>query len=218
MRGSPLLFACTLLGAAPALALSPPAGCGVALEVQYSSCLMSVTWRCDADPEGVRWTALVGEDGLHRVRRLDDEFQWLETIYYPDGRRVQLAPNPVDPASLTELLDTGYDSYDFTLSYDDGSTLRYSGFDRLTGEETVIDGVTLLRTEFEYQAHDARGTLRGSGSGQQYVSAAHRLFLFGEMVDASGTRRLDDPVRLIAPGESGFGASEPIYGCGGLTS
>ena len=54
-----------------------------------------------------------------------------------------LDPAPVDPASFSELVAEGMDTWDFGLSKDDGTGSRASGYDRLTGQSVVIDGISL---------------------------------------------------------------------------
>ncbi|WP_208348170.1 hypothetical protein [Pseudaestuariivita rosea] len=201
---------------------TPPAGCDAHLTIQYRGCLMNNIWTCEADSPGDKWMALFTSDGPRRVRRVDSEFQWLET-YYVNPAATELMQNPApDPASLAELFETSYDTYDFVKSIKGDATrqpLRYVGYDRLTGEETVIDGERLLNTEYSYSVSLPNGDVIQTRGGRQYVHPEERIFLFGTSQNADGSDRTDHtPVEFIRPGEPGFFATRPRYDCDALMS
>ncbi|NSX54037.1 hypothetical protein [Parasulfitobacter algicola] len=224
MKKLVLMIALTFGSVAPVLAqqFTPPNGCKGHLTVQYRGCLMNNIWTCEADNPGDKWMALFTDRGPSRVRKVDDEFQWLET-YYINPVATELMQNPApDPASLAELFATNYDTYDFVKSIKGNATrqpLRYVGYDRLTGEETVIDGERLLNTEYSYSASWPNGEVAQTRTGRQYVHPEERIFLFGTSANADGTERTDHtPVEFIRPGEPGFFSSKPRYDCDVLMS
>lgn len=220
-----LIAMATLVGAPVAVsaqsAFSPPQGCTGTLTVQGRACLVTHVWTCEADPPGEQWIALGGEAGPFMVRKVDAEFQWLET-YFANPPRVETMDQPApDPGSITTLLAEGYDSFDFTVTYSDGTPAeRIVGHDRLTGEEVVIDGEPLLRTEFAYEVISPDGSVIEQRAGRQFVSPAHRLFFLGTDWDQATPADISDasPVQFIYPGEPGFFAFSPKYDCGVVMS
>ena len=49
--------------------------------------------------------------GISRVRKVDREFQWLETILMNPVRTERMVVPAPDPENITELLETGADTY-----------------------------------------------------------------------------------------------------------
>jgi hypothetical protein len=205
----------------PALAVTwtPPAGCEAYVTVQSRSCIVSHLFRCEGDPAGDQWRVDMGQEGEFFYSHIDSEGQWLESY----GAAQQLLdPAPADPASITNLLASGLDTADFSVSRDDGTGSRFSGFDRLTGKEVEIDGVMLLQTEIDYTEYDRAGTVVGQVRGNEFIHPDWRTFLGG-----AGERDLRDgkwlpidgsPVEFAFPGEDGFLATEPKYDCDALTA
>lgn len=216
------LAALLVLAAGPALAVTefqPPQGCEGVLTVQAKTCLVSLVWQCGHDAPGEQWVAMFTGMGPFQVRKIDRDFQWLET-YYTD-RTERMEADPKDPASLTELISTGHDTYDFVVTTDDGAPPeRVVGFDRLTGERVEIDGEPLLRTEFAYQSVTPDGELIYAGAGAQFVSERHHLFFLGTSWDQAAPEDVFDatPVEFIYPGEAGFFEAVPRYDCGAILS
>jgi len=216
-----------LAAALPAQAQSPkfavPPGCEAFLTVQMKSCLVSHYFTCADDPEGHRWGATLTENGPVALALVDEEYQWLRTILLFAGVTEPLREPSDAPASLSELLDTGLDSFDFemvTSGAISGQVNRYQGFDRLTGETVTIDGEPLLVTEFaltEYQD----GEQVYARKGNQFVTERFGLFLGGVESETDGveTAQTDrSPVQLIEPGEPGFLDARPIFDCGAVLS
>lgn len=215
--------ACAAAIAAPAMAqtFEPPQGCEGVLTIQSRSCLVVHTWTCEGDAPGEQWMALFTSRGPFNVRKLDNEFQWLET-YFADPQAVETMQVPApDPESITVLLEDGIDTYDFTISNDRGTPdERIRGFDSLTGESVVIDGEPLLRTEFGYEVTLPDGTVQYRGAGAQFLSERHRLFILGLSWDQDTPDDITDasPVEFVYPGEPGFFSQRPKYDCGGVLS
>ncbi len=210
-----------LLALSPALAqaqsFSVPEGCDAVLTVQHKGCAMVNVWQCEADPAGDKWIALIGENGVFSVQHIDNEFQWLDS-YKPSGTETLVQPAP-DPASMTDLLRTGIDTWDFTIEKPNGAE-RNVGYDALSGVEVVIDDEPLLQTDFEGRIIGADGVEVDGGLGRQYVSVKHRLFFFGESWDADTPDDVLDmsPVEFIYPGEDGFFSDRPKFECGVIES
>lgn len=211
-----------VLAALPAGAgtFRPPAGCEVYLTVQSRSCKVSNHYRCAADPPGDQWRADFGVNGLYFVSRIDAETQWVES-HQSDGTTDRLEPGAADPASFTELLATGRDTFDFATVTDTGLRETIRGSDRLTGESVVIDGVTLRRTKYEIRATRDDGSLIWRGRGNEYVHPEWRIFLSGTgMVDLGEGWLPQDfsPVDFAFPGEPGFLTTTPLYDCEAMTA
>ena len=214
----PLTILGALMLAAPAVAqqsFAAPEGCTGTLTVQQKGCVMVNVWSCEADEPGDQWLALIGQGGLFSVQRVDSEFQWIETFKVTGNESLQQPAD--DPASLTELFSSQVDTWDFTINTIEGPQ-RNVGYDMLTGDSTVIDGVDLLVTEFQGRTLDGEGNEIESGSGRQYVSEDMRLFFFGQSWDAEDPQNVVDmaPVEFIFPGEPGFFSDKPIYECNEL--
>ncbi len=211
----PFLTLAALALASPVAAqqtFAAPEGCEAKLTVQHKGCVMINVWQCDADDEGDQWIALLTQAGVFSVQKVDAEFQWIES-YKVTGNETMMTPAD-DPASLTELFDTQLDTWDFTLETEDGIE-RNVGFDMLTGETTVIDGETLLNTEFQGRTLDGEGNEIEAGSGRQFVSDKHRLFFFGLAWDDARPDDIVDmsPIEFIYPDEPGFFSDTPKFEC-----
>jgi hypothetical protein len=199
---------------------TPPAGCTGWLTVQARACRVSNYYKCSQDAPGDQWRADFDQEGLFFASRIDSEAQWVESIDMSPMVRQTLDPNPEDPASFSELL-TGLDTFAFNLSRDNGEQSRVRGFDRLTGRSVMIDGVSLLETQFEYNETDATGTFLRRSRGNEYVHPDWRLFFAGpsEWDGGEGYVPLDgSPLQFIFPGEPGFFSTEPLYECDAVLS
>ena len=226
-----LLLAC--LAATPAFAqeappalpegrsFQPPAGCEAFLTVQMASCTVSHHFTCAADPEGWQRRVDMDEGGITYAGAVDAETQWMESAHFLSGHSERLAPDPADPASFSELVATGQDSFDFVTLSDEIGPTRYVGEDRLVGTET-IDGVTLDRTEFRVTAYDGEGNELWRTAGREYISREWRMFLSGTsstaLPDGETFEGDDTPLDFVRPDEPGFLAVSPRYGCGAIMS
>lgn len=208
-------------GSAMADSFTPPEGCTAYLTVQTMGCRVENHFTCEAEP-GHRWRVDHEEDGATFTARIDAEAQWVDSRSLISGLGRQTVFPAPDPASMTVLLSEGYDDFVFDERHSDGRVLRVEGFDRLTGEEIEIDGERLLRTEFSYRVTDPQtGALVDSGEGREFVSPRHRRFFSGITVyeTEDGALQFDrSPVQFAYPGEAGFGATDPIFGCGEMMS
>jgi hypothetical protein len=136
--------------------------------------------------------------------------------------RQVLDPSPADPASFSELMASGVDTWDFSLSKEDGTGSSATGYDRLTGQTVVIDGITLSQTEVEYTEYDRSGTVLRRARGNEYAHPEWRLFFAGpgetDLGDGQWLPIDGSPVEFIFPGEPGFLSTQPIYDCDALTA
>ncbi len=220
--GIALAFGLGAALSAGAQGFEPPQGCDAHLTIQYRGCLMNNVWTCPADAPGDKWMALFNDAGLLRIRRVDTNFQWLETYFMTIDLTEVMEETPNDPASLDTLFSSERDTYDFVVRQEGtmaGAPRRFVGYDRLTGAETVIDGERLLNTEYAYSVADANGRVLQRRIGRQYVHPDERIFLFGQSSDADGSNANDNtPAEFLRPGEAGFFATEPKYDCDVLMS
>lgn len=196
---------------------SMPAGCEAYVTIQSESCTVEHHFTCEGDPAGHQRRVSIGEGGLSYAGEIDNETQWINSFHVLSGHRERLESSPVEPASLSELIETGVDDYDFrTLSDEIGET-RYVGQDTLTGRKVTIDGVTLDETTYDLTAYDAAGNEIWSAKGNEFINRDWRMFMSGTGVVTTpdGTfDRTDRPVEFIFPGEPGFLSSRPKHGCG----
>jgi hypothetical protein len=230
MRPLAALFACALtLPVAPSAAqeasrlFQVPAGCEAFLTVQSRSCLVSHHWTCDADPEGTHWRATLDADGAFYLGFTDAEFRWLRSWSLRGGGTDTLIEPEEDPASVTELLETGSDSMVFSIREENAlGTFRrnYTGFDRLTGETVIVDGRELEVTEFTYEYDTPQGPRRTTGN--QFLHVGWRMFFGGLETVTEPTGETFEgnysPMEFAEPGEQGFLTMQPIYDCGDTMS
>lgn len=216
-----LLAAALLLPqAAAAGTFRPPAGCEGFVTVQQRSCKVSNHYRCAADPPGDQRRTDFGINGAYFQSRIDREAQWIESRD-SDGTIDMLELPAADPASFSELLATGLDRFDFTTLNSSGRREHIIGYDRLSGETVVIDGVTLQRTKYDVTATGGDGRMIWSARGGEFIHADWRLFLSGAgQVDLGEGWLPQDftPVDFVFPGEPGFFTTIPLYDCDPITA
>ena len=177
-------------------------------------------WTCEGDPEGTHWRMSMDGDGPFALSFTDSEFRWLLSYNLRSGAQTTIIEPEEDPASLSELFETGSDSMVFSTIYDNGAGLRirrdYTGFDRLTGATAEIDGRVLNRTEFSYEYDLGEGPRRVEGT--QYVHEGWRMFFGGlEVTELPNGERFESdnsPMEFAEPGERGFLTDQPLYDCG----
>jgi hypothetical protein len=204
--------------ATPAVAqeFSLPQGCQGYLTIQNSSCSVSHYFRCDEDTNGEQRRATMDEEGLSYVGRTGREAEWLESFHMRSGH-TERQSTVLDSMSMSELLANSVDTWDFSTDSLEIGTTQYVGFDRLTGESVEIDGVTLLRTEYELTAFDAAGTEMWKSVGAEYVSRDWRMFMGGLSSYITSDDQFDNddtPIEFINPGEPGYLSINPKFGCG----
>ena len=203
----------------PALAgtFTPPKGCTANLTVQSRGCIVSQFYTCEGDKTGDQWRADYDADGPFFLSKIDSDAQWLESYEFNPTTKEIMDPNPKDRASFSELVEKGLDTFDFTLSKDNGDHSRITGFDKLTGATATIDGMTLKQTEYEYTQTDDKGNVLRHSKGHEYIFESMRAFFSGhaEWEAEDGTWSSSDhaPVKFLTPGKPGFGATVPLFEC-----
>ena len=216
-----LILACLTAPAAPALAgtWSAPEGCEAFMTVQAKACRVSHYYRCTGDAPGDQWRVDMDQEGPFFFSRINSEAEWVESF---DPVRQILDPSPADPARFSELLASGVDTWDFTLSKEDGTGSRASGYDRLTGTTVVIDGITLSQTEVEFTEYDLAGNVLRRSRGNEYLHPDWRLFFAGpgetDLGDGQWLPIDGSPLQFVFSGEEGFLSSQPLFDCNALTA
>jgi hypothetical protein len=200
-----------------------PEGCTAFLTVQSRSCLIAHYWTCEADPEGTHWRVTLDQDGAFYLNYTDREFRWLRAFNLRSGSTDTLIEPEDDPASLSDLLETGSDTMAFSVREEraEGTFRRdYTGYDRLTGASVMVDGEELLVTDFAYQWQTEAGPRETEGS--QFVSPRLGLFFGGlETVTTPSGEVFEgnySPMEFAEPGEAGFLSTAPQYDCGDVMS
>lgn len=194
-----------------------PEGCSAYLTIQTEACSVDHIFTCEGDAEGTQRRAAIGQNGLSGYYQIDAETQWLESVDIFAQEIERLSENVTDPASISELVETGIDTYDFTTESDETGQTRYVGFDSLTGNQVTIDDVLLDETEYNITAYDAAGDVLWQSKGNEYISQRYGMFLSGTSevtVDGETFTIEDHPVEFIYEGEPGFLSANPKYGCG----
>lgn len=215
--GQALCLTLSLTGL-PALAAEwkPPAGCRLDMTVQQRSCTVAQHYRCEADAPGDQRVAYFTREGLVSESRIDAETRWMETTDLVSGTTDRLDPQAADHASLSTLLESGSDDFDFWTLSDAGERLRHIGRDELAGT-VEIDGERLDTTRFQLRTFSETGELLIGRSGSQFVSRSLGRFFGGIETSADWTGEVsetnDSPVRFIRPGQPGFGSTTPDYDC-----
>ncbi len=207
--------------AAPALAgtWTAPEGCEVFMTVQSKGCRVSHYYRCEADNPGDQWRVDLDQEGPFFYSKIDAEGQWVESY---DPIKQTLDPSPADPASYSELIAEGVDTWSFGLSKADGTGSRAEGYDRLTGQSFVIDGIALQQTEVDFTEYDLSGNVLRRSKGNEYVNPDWRLFFAGpgetDLGDGQWLPIDGSPMQFVFPGEEGFLSSQPLFDCDALTA
>ncbi|WP_303362090.1 hypothetical protein [Paracoccus sp. (in: a-proteobacteria)] len=196
---------------------TPPAGCRLEVTVQNRGCTVSQHFRCDADPEGYQRSAIFSQDGLTYLSVIDAETRWIESASPTVGMTDTLEDEAEAHASLSRLIETGRDDFDFWTVSNSGERLHHQGWDELTGETVIIDGVELEQTRFQLTTRFENGETMLTRSGQQFISRVMGRFYGGVETSTDWTGATvnsnDSPVTFAFPGKPGFGSITPQYDC-----
>lgn len=219
------IFAAGLLALVPACAqaaetFQPPGGCQTYLTVQMKDCRVEHHYSCEASGTD-RWRIVYTSGGPVFLSRIDAEAQWVASLDLVSGGETTTVFPARDPSSVTALLETGEETFDFTQRAPDGALERVTGYDRIVERDVVIDGEPLHRTEYSVTFSRADGSEIGGYSGTEYVSERHRRFFsgFGQSRFGTDVVRYDQSaVQFIYPGEAGFGSVVPEVDCGMMMS
>lgn len=198
-----------------------PESCTAYLTVQSKDCTVDHHFTCEGDPEGHQQRVSLTEEGVTYVGSINSETQWVGSFHPFTGHSERLGENANDPASFTELTETGENTFDFETLSDEIGTTRYVGKDRLTGKTVVIDGIDLEETEYNIRALAPDGTELWRSEGNEFISRRWRMFFAGTGTVTTPTDSFDkddSPVEFIFPGETGFLSANPKHGCGVVLS
>jgi hypothetical protein len=77
-----------------AASFTPPKGCQLQATVQNRGCSVTQYYQCSADPAGHQRSAILGEDGLRHLSRIDAETRWIESSDPNTGLADFLANGP----------------------------------------------------------------------------------------------------------------------------
>lgn len=195
---------------------APPEGCETYLTVQAQNCVVTNHYVCPAIDPDDQFRTDFGEAGPYFTSRIDNKAHWVSSGPPDDPEQTRTVPPLGDPGDVDELIANRLDTFDFYQESPDEGRTRITGFDRITGE-IEIDGEPLFRTEFEMTRTDESGRVIEHVTGREYVSERHRRFFAGfaaDVIDGRESGGIDrSPVEFIYPGEPGFGATYPRYGC-----
>ena len=196
---------------------SLPAGCTGYVTVQKRGCVVSHLFTCQGDPVGHQRRVDMNEVGLTYLGTIDAETQWIESTHIEANTVERLLPGASDPASFTQLLATGLDTWDFVTESSAGWQTRSLGQDEVIDPTIVIDDVPLQMTRFTIVASDpVTGEELWRGTGQEYIHPEWRTFLSGTRTITTPTDTFDTdntPVEFAFPGETGFLSTKPRYDC-----
>lgn len=199
---------------------SLPAGCEAYVTVQSRQCNVTHHFTCANDPDGHQRRVDLDNQAMLYLSMIDYETQWVQSYSPQFDEYERLLPDANDPASFTELLETGFDSYDFRLENSNQGILRFVGSDRLTGRTVTIDGVDLLETDYEAQFITEAGEV-SSFSGTEYIHPEWRIFISGTrtwVTDDTENTYDGSPVEFHFPGDPGFLSDTAKFDCGGVVS
>lgn len=221
------LLACALscllpgsLAAQDDRSFGPPEGCETFLTVQMKECRVEHHYTC-ADTGDDRWRIVYDESGPEFLSHIDPQAQWIASYELPDMIETRTLVPAQEQSSVTELLESGRDSFDFTQQRAGGAIERVFGEDRIVERNVLIDGEVLHRTVFEVTYQRPDGTEIGRYTGSEYVSAKYRRFFAGRgKSEFGGVETAFDrsPIDFIHPGEPGFQAVAPLYECSMMMS
>lgn len=199
---------------------TPPEGCTAYLTVQHRSCRVEHHFTC-ADTGTDRWRIVYEEEGPIYLSRINAEAQWLSSRGMPSGGETVTLLPAKDPASMTQLLNEGFDAFDFEQQRPDGRIERVVGEDRIIGDPIQIDGEPLYQTEFNVTFYTRAGEVIGTYGGNEFVSPRHRRFFAGQgrsIFDGVEAEFDRTPKTFHYPDEAGFLVNRPIYDCGVMMS
>jgi hypothetical protein len=198
--------------------LALPGACRAYLTTQHADCVVAHYVTCQGDPAGQQTIVELYPDWGDFVTVVDANFQWLVSVDQLNGTVETLGPEIADPGTLSELIDDGSDTYDFTTTAGDGTVTRYVGNEVLTGQTVTIDGVTLEEAQNEMEARDAAGNRLWWSTGTEYISRDWRLYFSGSGMTSSPTESWPTDgtvVDFVFPGEPGFLSTQAVAGCPG---
>jgi hypothetical protein len=221
IRATAIVLSALAAPAAAQSAFSLPQGCTATVTMQKRSCVVTHLFTCAGDPAGHQRRVDLDDQGMIYLGVIDAETQWIESYSPRSGITTTLIDGATDPASLTTLIDTGTDTFDFMTDGGENGMTRYRGTDTLTGQTVTIDGVDLQETTFEVRAYTPTGTLEYTVAGTEFINPDWRTFVSGRRIVTypDSTEETDaTPVEFAFPGEIGFLSNRAKFDCGVVLS
>ncbi|WP_045388038.1 hypothetical protein [Falsirhodobacter sp. alg1] len=202
--------------AAAAGSFQPPAGCTTKMTVQYKQCRVSNYYVCTQDAPGDMWRSDSDQQGPFFLSRTNSEGEWMESYDGNDSGAERL-DQVNDAGSISNLMATGTDSYDFWQRRSNGSRTHTVGRDSLTGQTEVIDGQSLAQTKYRLTETDEAGNILRESRGNEFISQELGTFFSGSSEhrfnEGEWVASNDRPMSFAFPGEDGFEAGQPIFDC-----
>ena len=193
-----------------------PAGCELIVTTQYSDCSAQVAYSCAGSDPGVRHLANIYADGLGYMSSVDATYTWIDGLNLADGS-YEVTQFPVlDPIDTDNLQAAGIDAFSLVRTVrETGATLRFNGYDWLTGFDTEIDGVRLLETTFHVRAVAEDGSIFYEAEGTEFLDPDLGLFHQGRTWYDGNTEEVwaTAPVEFDFPGEPAAADFTPRFGC-----
>ncbi len=221
IRATAIVLSALAAPAAAQSAFSLPEGCTATVTMQKRSCVVTHLFTCAGDPVGHQRRVDLDDEGMIYLGVIDAETQWIESYSPRSGVTSTLMDSAIDPASLTTLIDTGTDTFDFMTDAGPNGLTRYQGQDTLTGQTVTVDGVDLQQTTFEVRAYNPSGALAFKITGTEYINPDWRTFVSGRRIvtNPEDTFETDEtPVEFAFPGEDGFLSNRAKFDCGVVLS
>lgn len=219
MRG--VVVALCLAGT-PVLAEMPPVpmpeDCEALFTVQTYGCSVSTIYRCDTDA-GPQWLNVDLSDDNGMNAELQDSEGNLQAEWTEKNAGFGGYVANTDPVSLSTARTAGLDTLDQTIllrvpPLPEPLNLRMAGKVRRTDFRLAFDDVEFEQFPFTMSATIGAAVIsvRGNYLIQQSTGAVFRSHV---AIEAYGTyiQESADIVSVSAPGEPGFLAVEPLYGC-----
>lgn len=197
-----------------------PESCEPLVAVQQQGCSLSKVWSCDeGDNKGNYW---VSEISSYAVGETDAAIQQLDQ----DGRVLRhirtsqdLEEEPIlawsDPFSISDLLEHGRDAERSAITHDYEDWYSFHNKWTLAGTQETHDGVVFETLDASWKTFGPDGSVIASFEGQALYSPRIKAILTQTSWQTTRKNNVIDTsiVDIIWPGEEGFDATTPLYGC-----
>lgn len=210
-----MIWRALLLAALPTVAtadLGIPNQCRAFVTIQHEGCWLTKVWTCPGEPEGSRWLGEVvsNTDEYHFTRHFDPDGKELSVRSVVLSRPSEVAPRWSDPMSLSNLVSTGEETEQGHLEFN-GEWRPQSTVYKLTGQTRRVDGVSFKVVDFSRRVAGPDGGTSTLVGTMLYNSDIN--VLVQEATDLGGYEQNTPIVDIIHPGQPGFDAAVPLYGC-----
>lgn len=204
--------------AAPGILLD---GCAPVLTVHKNSCVVETLYTCEGRADYNTILLHDGADGDSSVEGYTDDgllvftgpldgTYWFELVETQDG------------LDLSTLLGDGVDTFEQSLTFNlpglDSQPAIFKGTMFTIGETAEIDGLTfeIGRSDYSFVVGETEDT-EVRHINTVYFHPDYPFVLTGTVESRTAdTTSVQDqtPQRIVLPGQAGFGARQPLFGCG----